>query len=162
MDLFDQVWPFPVIDLVDNVLILATSVPPAIPALVFAIIAIPKGFPYHKHENRRRRNLNMLLNRNTLTRIDIIGSTLLLLATLSLTAGFEEADARFAWRSPYVITLLTVSGLLWIGLLFWERHVTNNIKSIEPVLPWRFATNRVMIGLLLRVCPLCVHFEEHV
>lgn len=90
-----------------------------------------------------------MLNRATLKRIDIVGASLLLLATLSLTAGFEEADARFPWKSAYVITLLTIAGLLWIALLAWERRVTRSSKVTEPVLPWRFFKNRVMIGLLL-------------
>lgn len=126
-----------------------SSVPAALPALVFAVTAIPRGFPYHKHANLKHRSLSVMLKPETLKRIDIVGAILLLLATLSLTAGFEEAGARFAWRSAYVITLLTVSALLWILLLFWERHVTENSQIIEPVLPWRFAKNRVMIGLLL-------------
>lgn len=87
--------------------------------------------------------------KQTRDKIDIVGAALLLLATLSLVAGFEEADARFPWKSAYVITLLTISGFLWIALSLWERHVTNNSNTIEPVLPWRFAKNRVMIGLLL-------------
>ena len=73
----------------------------------------------------------------------------MLLATLSLTAGFEEAGSRFPWKSAYVISLLSVSGFLWIALLAWEWRVTNRSKTVEPVLPWRFMQNRVVIGLLL-------------
>ncbi|TGO85202.1 hypothetical protein BPOR_0420g00020 [Botrytis porri] len=39
--------------------------------------------------------------------------------------------------------------ILSIALLAWERHVTLTDKVREPVLPWRFFTNRVMIGILL-------------
>lgn len=74
-----------------------------------------------------------------------------MLATLSLTAGFEETGAQFAWKSAYVISLLVVSGFLWIALFVWERHVTLREGELEPVLPWRFVKNRAMISLLLYV-----------
>ena len=91
------------------------------------------------------------MGKSALDRIDIPGTLLLLFATLALTAGFEEADARFPWRSAYVITLLILSGVLWISLVLWERHVTTSSHVREPVLPWRFLTNRRMISLLLYV-----------
>lgn len=90
-----------------------------------------------------------MLSKGTLQRIDAPGAILLLCATLSLTAGFEEADSRFPWRSAYVIALLSVSGVLWILLFIWEQHVTLHSKVREPILPWRFMKNRVMIGLML-------------
>lgn len=85
----------------------------------------------------------------TLSRIDIPGTVLILCATLALTSAFEEADKKFPWRSAYVITLLTVSGVLWIALAAWERYVTLSDKIREPILPWRFLTNRQMMGILL-------------
>jgi hypothetical protein len=119
------------------------------PALIFAITAIPRGFPYHKQAGREKRTFASTMSRRTWERIDMIGATLLLLATLSLTAGFEEADARFPWKSGYVISLLTVSGLLWVALLAWERRITKPNRVVEPVLPWRFFQDRAMVGLLL-------------
>lgn len=88
----------------------------------------------------------MIENRRQL---DIIDAALLLLATLALTAAFEEADSQFAWNSAYVITLLVVSGALWIALLFWERIFTLRAAVMEPVLPWRFFRNRAMASLML-------------
>ena len=82
-------------------------------------------------------------------RIDFLGGLLLLLATLTLTAGFQEAGSQYPWRSAYVITLLIASGLIWIALILWERHVTLAGGIREPVLPWVFLTNRVVFGLLL-------------
>ena len=93
--------------------------------------------------------LQRIISKSTLARIDIPGFFLLFCAVLSLTAGFEEADADFPWKSPYVITLLTISGCLWITLLLWERNVTLKSSTREPVLPWRFFTNRVMVGVLM-------------
>lgn len=76
---------------------------------------------------------------------------MLLLATLSLTAGFEEADSRFPWNSAYVISLLVISVVLSIVLLAWERRVTLASSVREPVLPWRLLTSRAMIGVLMYV-----------
>lgn len=128
---------------------LLNSVPIGAVALIIAIFAIPAGFPYH---NKRARQSNVMKNpprRDDLRRLDIFGTTVLFLATLSLTAGFEEADALFPWKSAYVISLLTISFVLWITLVLWERRVTLANGVREPVLPWRFMKNRAMIGILL-------------
>ncbi|KAI0010709.1 putative multidrug resistance protein fnx1 [Xylariaceae sp. FL0662B] len=122
------------------------NVPIAAPAFVISLFAIPNGFPHHNQANRQR--VKDLVAKSTLDRIDIPGTVLILLATLSLTAAFEEADKLFPWRSAYVITLLIVSVLLWIVVVFWERYVTLSDKVREPVLPWRFLTNRQMMGIL--------------
>ncbi|KAH7385161.1 major facilitator superfamily domain-containing protein [Phaeosphaeria sp. MPI-PUGE-AT-0046c] len=82
-------------------------------------------------------------------RVDFAGATLLLLATLSLTSSFEEAGSRFSWASAYVITLIVISGALWIILILWERSITHYAPLMEPVLPWRFFGNRAMVSLML-------------
>lgn len=125
------------------------SVPAAIPALLLAIFAIPRNFPNHGEADRHRTTWGEKFSKGSRAKVDIIGAALLLLATLSMTAGFEEADSRFPWKSAYVISLLSISGLLWVLLLLWERYITNHSTTIEPVLPWRFFTNRAMLSLLL-------------
>ncbi|KAI1139297.1 putative multidrug resistance protein fnx1 [Hypoxylon sp. FL0543] len=124
-------------------------VPIAAPAFLIAIFAIPKGFPYHNQPNYRQASNKSLMGRATLSRIDIPGTILILFATLALTSAFEEADKRFPWRSAYVIVLLILSGLFWILLGVWERHVTSSNGVREPILPWRFIKNRQMMGILL-------------
>ncbi|KAI0868252.1 putative multidrug resistance protein fnx1 [Hypoxylon argillaceum] len=125
------------------------NIPIAVPALVISFLFIPKNYPDQGKLNRNPKSLKDLFSRSTLRRIDIPGTILILFATLALTAGFEEADKRFPWRSAYVITLLTLSGVLWIGLAVWERHVTHSETVREPILPWRFISNREMMGILL-------------
>lgn len=129
------------------------SVPAAVPALIFAIIALPKHFSHHEQPSREKRTIRIMLTKKTMEKLDLVGAGLLLLASLGTTAGFEEADSRFPWNSAYVICLLTVSTVLWVALLLWERHVTLYSKTKEPVLPWRFMQNRAMISLLLQVAP---------
>ncbi|KAI1412104.1 putative multidrug resistance protein fnx1 [Hypoxylon sp. FL1857] len=125
------------------------NVPIAAPAFFLTIFALPNGFPYHNQPNRRQVNAGGLLGKATLSRIDIPGTILILFATLALTSAFEEADQRFPWRSAYVITLLIFSGIFWIILALWERRVTLSDGVREPILPWRFLTNRGMMGILL-------------
>lgn len=84
-----------------------------------------------------------------LARVDLLGSVLLFFAVVLLTAGFEEAGSEFSWNSAYVITMLILAGLFWIALLLWEYRVTAQSALREPVLPWRFFTNRVMVGAIL-------------
>lgn len=126
------------------------SVPIAVPAFIIAALAIPNRFPYHGQvSHQSTATTKGHTSKETLQRIDIPGTILVLLAVLGLTAAFEEADKLFPWRSAYVITLLVVSGILWILLILWERHVTLSNGIREPVLPWRFLTNRQMLGILL-------------
>lgn len=118
-------------------------------AFVLAIVGIPNGFPYQNQPSRQPPKFRDVISKTTLDRLDIPGAVLLVLATLSLTAGFEEAGSQFPWKSAYVISLLTISGVLWILLIAWERYVTLNSSIREPVLPWTFLTNRIMVGVLL-------------
>ncbi|KAI0805845.1 putative multidrug resistance protein fnx1 [Xylaria sp. FL0064] len=125
------------------------NVPIAVPPLVIAFFFIPTDFPYHGQPDHESKTLKELFALPTLNRIDVLGTIIILSATLALVSAFEEADKKFAWSSTYVITLLTASGLLWIGLAIWERHVTLSNQIREPILPWRFFLNWRMIGVLL-------------
>ncbi|KAF2972342.1 hypothetical protein GQX73_g1251 [Xylaria multiplex] len=126
------------------------NIPIAVPALLIILYVVPKDFPYHNQPGYEQKTLKDLMSKSVLDRIDVPGTILILFATLGLTAAFEEADKRFPWKSAYVITLLTISGLLWIILLVWERYVTLSDNTIrEPILPWRFLLNREMMGVLL-------------
>ncbi|KAI0100756.1 putative multidrug resistance protein fnx1 [Nemania sp. FL0031] len=125
------------------------NVPIAILAFIVSFLFIPNDFPYQGRPNYKSKSFKDLISKSTLDRIDIPGTILLLFATLALTAAFEEADKKFPWRSAYVITLLILSGIFWIGLAIWERYVTLSNTIREPILPWRFVFNREMMGVLL-------------
>jgi hypothetical protein len=116
-------------------------------ALVLAIFSIPNGFPYHNQPegNRSVKSKSM----NAWRRVDFLGSAILFLATLALTAGFSEADSRFSWNSAYVISLITISTILWFPLIYWERLISLRGGTLEPVLPWQFLTNLPIVGILL-------------
>ncbi|KAH9905927.1 putative multidrug resistance protein fnx1 [Xylariomycetidae sp. FL2044] len=130
------------------------NVPIGLLACVIAFFALPKGFPYHGRPDPPSRKMKDMMSKKSLDRVDIPGNILILFATVALTAGFEEADGQFPWRSAYVITLLTVAGLLWIVLIIWERYVTLSGGLREPILPWTFLTNRHMVSILLHLAVL--------
>ena len=85
----------------------------------------------------------------TLDRVDFPGAFLLLVATVFLVAALEEAGDPFPWKSAFVVTLLTISGIAWMAFLLWERRVTPLDDPREPVFPWQFVQSRVWIGMLL-------------
>lgn len=127
------------------------SVPSGLIAAVFLLAFLPTAFPYHDQPSSDSRKLKHTLTLRTLRKVDFVGSFLLLVATIFLVAALEEAGTRFPWRSPFVVVLLTVSGLLWILFLVWERYVTAAESSTrsEPVFPFRFVQSRVWIGMML-------------
>ncbi|KAI1773206.1 putative efflux pump antibiotic resistance protein [Hypoxylon cercidicola] len=114
---------------------------------VLALIGIPNGFPI---VDKALTNATTTVSfKQCIARLDIMGSILLLLASLSLTAAFEQVGSRFYWDSALILSLLLVSAALWAALLFWERRVSKLDGVCEPVLPWQFLTNRSMVGMLL-------------
>ena len=119
--------------------------------MIVLILMIPANFPYHNQSSYRAPKISQILSKSSLRRVDFLGAALLLTATLLVITAVEEAGVRFPWRSPFVIILLTVSGLLWITFLGWEFRVTRAETVQEPVFPWRLVQSRIWIGMLLYV-----------
>lgn len=112
---------------------------------------MPRHFPHHGLPQATYDPMTWLqtFSKAQFRRVDFLGTGLLLSATILLVAPLEEADVTYAWDSAFVIVLLIVSGISWIGFLFWSRKVTRGSGAREPVFPWRFMQSRVRIGLLL-------------
>lgn len=127
----------------------AFSVPMGTFAVVILLAILPSGFPNHGEHSAEKRGFWNMFSVKRVAKVDFLGSILLLIATVFLVAALEEAGTRFPWRSPFVITLLTVSGVLWVVFLAWERKVTRASRLREPVFPWRFIQSRVWIGMML-------------
>lgn len=124
------------------------NIPAALPAILIIAFAVPRGFPYHD----KPKSFKELMSKATMRKVDFLGSTLLLLATLSLVAAVEEAGLSHSWHSAFVIALLVTSGVLWITFFIWERHITRDDGlpgATEPVFPWRFVRNRVWMGMVM-------------
>ncbi|PYI00240.1 MFS general substrate transporter [Aspergillus sclerotiicarbonarius CBS 121057] len=121
------------------------NVPPGVIAAVLLILLLPNNFPHH-HKPRDSDGLGVAGSlRKAYVRLDVLGAILLLAATLLLVTALDEANEQYTWRSAFTITLLTVSGVLWVMFVAWERRVTRNTGKMEPVFPWR---NAVFLGMI--------------
>ncbi|GKZ24445.1 hypothetical protein AbraIFM66951_010463 [Aspergillus brasiliensis] len=137
------------------------NVPPGALAGIGLALVLPNRFPHHNEPRKAKAMSSMLTSlRQMIQRVDILGSSLLLVATILLVTALEEANQEYHWHSAFTIVLLIISGLALIGFLLWERRVTLFSTHIEPVFPWRFVGNRVWIGMLLNsVCLGAVWFS---
>ncbi|TGJ78863.1 hypothetical protein E0Z10_g9909 [Xylaria hypoxylon] len=124
------------------------NVPFSAICLACILFGMPRDFPFQGQPNHLQNNHISRSAKSTFQRLDIPGAVLLLFAILALTSGFEEAGSQFPWKSAYVITLLVLGGVLAILLLIWERRTTIADGIREPILPWRFFTNRSISGIL--------------
>ncbi|KAF2465948.1 MFS multidrug transporter-like protein [Lindgomyces ingoldianus] len=125
------------------------NIPAGVPALALIAFCLPNGFPYHSQRALRGEENAESKPKHVIQRIDFPGAILLLLGTLSLTTALQETGRTYAWKSAFTISLLTISGVLWILFLIWERKVTMDSGTMQPVFPWRFMKNRPWLGLLL-------------
>ena len=125
------------------------SVPAGVVAGIVVLFSIPNRFPHHAKPEEFSKRFGHPFSSQNLRRIDVPGAILLLIATLFLVAALEEAGVEYPWRSAFVITLLTISGLAWIAFVLWERMITLHTRHTEPVFPWRFFQNRAWIGMIL-------------
>lgn len=125
------------------------NVPAAVPILLIIILCIPKNFPNHGNPGVPHRTFKTLMSKQNIARVDLLGGALLIIATLALVAALEEAGLDFGWRSAFVISLLCISAMLLAFFAFWERRVTLHRSIVEPVLPWRFFTSRIWLGMTM-------------
>ena len=112
------------------------------------IITIPRDFPHHMSPEPRNNDTEPV-RKASFSRLDYVGATSLLAATVFLVTALEQAGLSYRWKSLLVITLLALSGLLWVAFLIWERKATLAEGIQEPVFPWRCLQSRIWIGMLL-------------
>jgi hypothetical protein len=89
------------------------------------------------------------LTRVPLSRMDYVGSLLLLSASVLLIVGIQEAGSTvYQWSSPPIIATLTVAGFCWIALFVWQYFLPSlPVKpAIVPIFPLRLLTKRVMLA----------------
>ncbi|MCJ1358941.1 MAG: hypothetical protein MMC33_008941 [Icmadophila ericetorum] len=118
-------------------------------AVTFAllVLAIPANFPQPQAETKAPRSVALVIH--SLKKIDFLGTLLLLAASVLLVTALQETGTEYPWRSVFVIALLTISGILWIGFLLWERFLSQRGSRQEPMLPWRLVKNRIFMGVVL-------------
>ncbi|KAK2075391.1 hypothetical protein P8C59_009520 [Phyllachora maydis] len=111
-----------------------------VPAGALAIIGITLLWP-----QERRGGLKAA---TAICRIDFIGNILLVLASILLVFGIQEAGSRtWEWRSPVIIATLTSSAVCWVLLTLWEVFLNGRAnRNIEPVFPARLFQSRVYVA----------------
>ncbi|KAM0149208.1 hypothetical protein ACHAPG_009552 [Botrytis cinerea] len=133
---------------------ISQSMTQLVPAGALSALAIvfylPAKFPNHKRdETSKGFGFRSLFSTNVFKRVDLLGAVILLVAIALLVAALEEAGQLYEWRSAFVVVLLTISGISWICFVFWERLVSLESQTAEPVFPWRLMTSRIWIGMIL-------------
>ncbi|KAF2659746.1 MFS multidrug transporter-like protein [Lophiostoma macrostomum CBS 122681] len=125
------------------------NVPAAFPALVIILIYLPSSFPHHGKLSHQNWSFRKAFTDSNLARIDVIGVFAIWLGILGIVSALEQAGISHQWNSGFVIAMLVVGGLLILGFVTWEWYISKETRIIEPVFPWTFATDRVLLGLLL-------------
>lgn len=109
---------------------------------------MPRRFPHHSnHQGRPMTAPNI----RAVKRVDFLGALLLLAASMLLISALEEGGTEYSWVSLVVLVLLSLSVLLGIVFLCWERYLGTRQSAQEPVLPWRLLEDRFVLGFLLYV-----------
>ncbi len=80
--------------------------------------------------------------------IDYVGAILTMGSTVLLVFVMNQAAVRaYAWNSAPTIVILVLSGLCWIALVLWQRHIYchPSLKHIRSQFPYRILSHRVMM-----------------
>ena len=116
-------------------------------ALILTIIGMPPNFPNHKKHKLSPKKWTL----DNFKKIDLIGVTFLLGASVLMVTALEEGGTQYSWRSAITLSLLILAFVLMFAFIFWERYQEKRDSLQEPVFPWRLATDRLAMGLFLYV-----------
>ncbi|EEY15609.1 conserved hypothetical protein [Verticillium alfalfae VaMs.102] len=114
-------------------------------AAALVALAIPFGFPYGDSTTFFR----SLISEKRWKRIDLLGATLSLAASILLIFALQQGGVEYAWNSGAIISTFVLSGTLWLAFIAWERKLSGRSGVCEPIFPWRLTSNRFVVGLLL-------------
>lgn len=103
---------------------------------------MPTNFPYQGQRVAR--------SSPGLQKIDIFGAGLMLTGIILLISGFEEASNFSPWVSGRVLGPVLASIPVILLFIYYEKRITARADQLpEPVFPWRFCSNRVIMGILM-------------
>ena len=128
--------------------LILSSVPAGVATSALILFSVPGSIP-HRERNSNTRNRVLSHWRDTLQRVDLPGTMLLLGAGLLLITALQLAGNQYSWKSNSVIVLLVFAAVLAVSFFSWEFMVSRGYSLREPVFPWRFLSNRVWIMMLL-------------
>lgn len=93
-----------------------------------------------------------LAERPKLRDLDFFGAALMILGSVSLVVGLQQAGARiWTWGSPTTIAMLVIGGTSWLVLLCWEYllFAQKRWSSVHPQFPFALLKHRVMAFTML-------------
>ena len=102
----------------------------------------------------------LVYGKETIQKIDFLGTVLLVGAGLLLITALQLAGSQYAWSSAVVIVLLVLTFIFFISFLGWEYQTSRSSSLREPVFPWRFFSNRVWSMMLLYETPFYILNNE--
>lgn len=116
-------------------------------ATALIIFFLPSSFSTHDHSlwTRLRRRFTLAAFR----RLDLLGASLMLAASILLVYSLEEAGTRHPWRSVAIIAPLVVAIVSWIAFVQYEVVLEVKKKDQEPIFPMRLLKDRMLAGMLL-------------
>lgn len=115
------------------------NVPAGAFALVVLVFCIPNGFPHHGKPKKT------VKEKSKFGRLDIIGTTSLLVFIMLLIVGLEGVSEFEPWVSARVLAPILISVVALAVFLWYERLITMRERP-EPVYPWRFVVDRVIMA----------------
>ncbi|CAG9989326.1 unnamed protein product [Clonostachys byssicola] len=121
---------------------LLASVPSALLVAVLLCFIIPNRFPHHGRATPPPRA--------SVKTFDLVGSTSTLAGVTLLITGLEEAAASLRWKTALTIGPLCASGVAWGVFLASQWYISRPGRTrAQPVFPWRFCQDRVIMGLFV-------------
>ncbi|KAL8667019.1 MAG: hypothetical protein Q9202_000941 [Teloschistes flavicans] len=123
------------------------NVPAGIVATAMIVLLLPWRFPHQGTSSNHQ-----VFSKASMKRLDLMGSVLGLAASVLLVFALEQAGSRYAWQSAAIITTLTLSGLLWVSFIGWEKFIGRARIVQEPIFPLRLLRSRLFSGMLLNAC----------
>ncbi|EDO01118.1 hypothetical protein SS1G_03592 [Sclerotinia sclerotiorum 1980 UF-70] len=126
------------------------NLPIGVVGLILVLLTMPAGFP----DNRPSKAILFSPKKTNLrAEIDFVGFLLLPTACVFLIVAFEEAGVAFAWDSALVITFLVLAFVLLCLFFAWQRFLFSRQSTRQPVIPWVFLKNRVLMGIYITANP---------
>ncbi|KAF7881905.1 uncharacterized protein EAF02_006593 [Botrytis sinoallii] len=122
------------------------NLPIGMVGLVLVMLAMPAGFP----DNRPSKAMLLPPKLSDVRgKFDYVGFLLLPTACIFLIVAFEEAGVAFAWNSALVITFLVLAFVLLSLFFAWQKLLFLKQSTRQPVIPWVFLKNRVLMGIYI-------------
>jgi len=86
----------------------------------------------------------------------------MLVASILLVYALEEAGTQYGWGSVQIVAPLVIAVVCWGAFVQYEillekgkvgKRNEGGSRGAEPIFPMRLLKGRVLVGMLLFVCP---------